>query len=335
MVEYKKPLGPGTSATDGLYTYCHIVDVDPINKIAHVIDQLGNPRQVSITRSMGKQLNYPAIGEDWIITRQYGDWIFAVNVNAPPRSLHEVPAGGTTNSVLAKNSGTDYDVQWLISATAATPNSIARRDANGNTQAATPVVGADVAPKSYVDGQVSAVPGVPTGVLYPYAGSSAPSGYLLCNGTAISRTTYSALFSIIGTTYGVGDGLTTFNLPNMLGRIPVGIDAGQTEFNAAGVTGGEKTHILTVTEMPSHTHTQSPHNHTQAAHTHNIKSNSGSGATWPGMPPSGPTFVGNSGILDSQTPFINSTTATNNNTGGDGAHNNLQPYLALNYIIKT
>lgn len=63
---------------------------------------------------------------------------------------------------------------------------------------------------------------IASGMISPYAGASAPAGFLLCDGSAVSRTTYAALFSIISTTYGVGDGSTTFNLPNLQGRIPVG-----------------------------------------------------------------------------------------------------------------
>lgn len=65
---------------------------------------------------------------------------------------------------------------------------------------------------------------------------SAPTGYLLCDGTAVSRTTYAGLYAVIGTTYGTGDGTTTFNLPNMKGKVPVGYDTSQTEFNTIGKT---------------------------------------------------------------------------------------------------
>jgi microcystin-dependent protein len=109
---------------------------------------------------------------------------------------------------------------------------------------------------------------MPTGSLTQFAGSTAPAGWLSCDGANVSRTTYAALFAIIGTTYGAGDGSTTFGLPNMKGRIPVGFDSAQTEFDALGETGGAKTHALTSAEMPSHTHTQNAHNHTQNAHNH-------------------------------------------------------------------
>src|SRR5215467_6824657 len=107
--------------------------------------------------------------------------------------------------------------------------------------------------------------GAPTGLgPLPWPTATAPLGWILCDGAAISRTTYAALFAVIGTTYGVGDGSTTFNLPNCKGRIPVGFDSGQTEFNALGKTGGEKTHTLTVAELATHDHT--------IAHTHTVAS---------------------------------------------------------------
>jgi microcystin-dependent protein len=111
-------------------------------------------------------------------------------------------------------------------------------------------------------------PSMPSGSITQFAGSTAPTGWLSCDGANVSRTTYAALFAIIGTTYGAGDGSTTFNLPNMKGRVPVGYDSTQAEFDGLGETGGEKTHLLIVSEMPSHTHLQNAHNHTQNAHNH-------------------------------------------------------------------
>lgn len=154
-----------------------------------------------------------------------------------------------------------------------------------------------------------------------YASNTPPTGWLICNGAAVSRTTFSALFGVIGTSFGVGDGSTTFNVPNLKGRIPVGRDAAQAEFDVLGETGGEKAHVLTTAEMPSHTHTQN-------AHVHNTIGGFGVG----------PTDLGRWRVeLNSPSlPWGNDSaaTATNQNTGGDGAHNNLQPYVVLNYIIR-
>lgn len=171
--------------------------------------------------------------------------------------------------------------------------------------------------------------GVTAGIVMAFAGSSAPAGWLLCDGAAVSRTTYATLFALIGTTYGAGDGSTTFNVPNLKGRVPVGKDAGQTEFDVLGETGGEKTHQLTSAEMPSHTHTQNAHSHVQqqpGAATGNFAS---------GTRDASSCGTGGSPSALADALSTQTTVAVNQNTGGDGAHNNLQPYIALNYIIKT
>lgn len=140
------------------------------------------------------------------------------------------------------------------------------------------------------------------GEVAAFAGDTAPACYLLANGAAVDRTTYSELFSVIGTTYGSGDGSTTFNMPNLKGRMSVGFDAGQTEFNTLGETGGEKAHTLTVSEMPPHSHNFYFDN-SQSGHT---------GAR--------------------KTSYANTTMSTSS-VGGGQAHNNMPPYFTLNYII--
>jgi len=161
-----------------------------------------------------------------------------------------------------------------------------------------------------IDGRSNTITNaIPAGVIEMFGGSTAPTGYLLCDGSAVSRTTYSALFTAIGTTYGAGDGSTTFNLPNFKGKVAVGYNSAETEFNALGKTGGEKTHTLTVTEMPSHRHTyQLPNN-------------------------SDPNFMTGGGIYNVK--VVDTTSQNTSSTGGGGSHNNLQPYIVLNYIIKT
>jgi microcystin-dependent protein len=151
---------------------------------------------------------------------------------------------------------------------------------------------------------------VPSGTISQTARSTAPTGYLFCDGSAISRTTFSSLFDAIGTAYGVGDNSTTFNLPNLKGRVPVGRDSAQTEFDTLGETGGAKTHTLTTAEMPSHTHDTKAYN------------TGGSAA-----------YAANNLFISDGTNVIGNGGATTA-TGGGGAHNNLNPYVVLNYMIK-
>lgn len=143
-----------------------------------------------------------------------------------------------------------------------------------------------------------------TGEIKLWPTDSAPTGYLLCNGATFSATTYATLASLLGDTYGAHSG-DNYYLPDLRGRVPVGKST-DTEFDTLGETGGAKTHTLQVTEMPAHTHSYTnPH--------------AGSGSNYH------PTD-------DNQTGSSSETTGS---TGGGQAHNNLQPYITLNYIIKT
>lgn len=162
--------------------------------------------------------------------------------------------------------------------------------------------------------------GVPTGTLAAFAGSAAPAGYLMADGSAVSRATYAQLFAVVGTSFGAGDGSSTFNLPNLKGRAAVGRDVAQVEFDALGETGGAKTHTLTTPEMPNHTHAQNAHEHLFGTET---------GAAISG---SGKQYLINVG---GGTSANAGATATNQHTGGGQAHNNLQPYLVTNFIVKT
>lgn len=282
---------------------------------------------------------------------------------------------------------------------------------------------------------------VPAGTLHQWTTATAPQGYLLCQGQEISRTQFPNLFSAVGTIYGLGNGSTTFNLPDLRSRIPVGVQSPTTLGTATitiaspavvteashglatgsivyftttgalptGVTAntrywaivndsntfrlatslsnafagtaintsgtqsgthtvyksnydlgrvsGAETHTLTPLEMPVHTHIQDSHNHTQDSHNHTQNSHSHSipgGYVSPSGTQSGFTYTPLAGGSDYGFTYSNTegtqattatniattavndpTTATNQNTGGGGAHSNLQPYIVLNYIIKT
>lgn len=179
--------------------------------------------------------------------------------------------------------------------------------------------------------------GIVSGIIMAYAGNPAPAGWLICDGSAISRGNYASLFSALGTTYGSGDQSTTFNLPDLRGRTPIGYDVGQTEFNAIGKRGGAKTHILTVNEMPSHNHTT---NTTGSGHTHEFGFEYQSDVATTGQAyriSDIQNITHASGTNGTATPTATGSTHTHGvgDTGNGQAHSILQPYVAMNYIIKT
>lgn len=164
--------------------------------------------------------------------------------------------------------------------------------------------------------QLNAINSVIIGTIQMWPTASAPTGYLLCTGTAVSRSTYSDLFAVIGTTFGIGDGTTTFNLPNYSDHMPIGAGT----IGALGATGGSKDAIVV-----SHTHsiTDSGHSHTFSY---------GSTASIPG---GGGTDGRLLGSALTGYPTTTSTTGISVNTAGvSGTNANLPPYLGINFIIK-
>ena len=193
----------------------------------------------------------------------------------------------------------------------------------------------------------------------PFAGSTIPNGFLLCDGRAVSRDDYVDLFCLIGTTYGAGDGLTTFNLPNMTNRVAMCDSAGMT----IGSTGGEETHALTGNELPVHSHTVQAHGHgndilaTTPEMSHNVTQATFTYATY-GSSNAGSQSYGTYGCYSARstanmsratdlavgghaaaactkTGGITDCAAFDTESAGQGqAHNNMMPYLALAYIIQ-
>lgn len=172
---------------------------------------------------------------------------------------------------------------------------------------------------------------IPTGTISAYSAPTAPTGYLLCDGVAVSRTSFAALFAIVGTRYGVGNGSTTFNLPNLAGRVIIGVSTSPS--HALATTGGEEAHTLTAAEAGSY------------AHTHAIAADDAVDYV------SGPKVVagypiaavGLRGGADHDEAYElkkSLLAATLGITGpsatvGAAGHNNMQPYLTLTYVIKT
>ena len=222
----------------------------------------------------------------------------------------------------------------------------------------------------FLDGIISASP-LPAGTLAPYAGpitvhadaasatptsSQPPAGWLWCAGQAVSRATYAALFAAIGTAYGSGDGSTTFNVPDLRGRLPIGLDnmggtdAGRIGLsNTLGTTGGSNT--LSTSQLPSHNHdagtlgtsSAGSHTHTDSGHTHG----SPDGASF--VTASGGAVIPATGIYNANNSAGENTATGYANLQSNGAHTHpvtgstgsagsgaevLPPVIAVHWIIK-
>jgi microcystin-dependent protein len=174
------------------------------------------------------------------------------------------------------------------------------------------------------------------GTIHLFAGPSPPGGWFVCDGSAVSRTTYAALFSAIGTYWGAGDNVNTFNLPNFVNRVPVGYGAGAS-WNFA-TAGGEVNHTLSWNEMPNHGHGVNDGQHTHASNPHHHSYVNPLGGAFGAA--SGPFSIYNpsgttntSDTADSMQP--SGANISIQNAGNSFAHNNMQPYAVLYYIIKS
>lgn len=187
------------------------------------------------------------------------------------------------------------------------------------------------------------VSNVPSGMMMPYAGASAPSGFLMCDGSAVSRSVYASLFTAVGTTWGPGDGSTTFNVPDCRGRTAFGKDASGTFQTMAG-TGGSETHNHTAA---SHTHSVLNHSHNGPTHGHGNTSSDGAHTHTGGA--GGGLLSNSAGTLntDSQGSHVHSIVSTSISTSapdlsttsdattvGTSTDSAVNPYIVFNFIIK-
>lgn len=173
--------------------------------------------------------------------------------------------------------------------------------------------------------------GLPSGVYMPFGGTTAPAGFLLCNGQAVSRKSYPELFAQIGTTWGAGDGSTTFNVPNLVDRVPIG--AGNL-YSAAG-TGGSKDAIAV-----SHNHTYSGTSSSDGAHQHTIDGGVTVRVLLPfvgggGNYGAGPASTADLVSVDSAGAHTHTYSGNTSTDGSSGTNANLPPYVATHWIIKT
>jgi microcystin-dependent protein len=194
------------------------------------------------------------------------------------------------------------------------------RGFSGTVSGSTPTLAAHLATKSYVDSSVGAGAASPTGAVTAYAGTTEPAGWLFCWGQQVSTATYAALYAVLGTTYGSGAG--TFGIPDMRGRVAPGRDnmggaaANRITVAGSGITGttlgasgGTETHTLSEAQMPAHTHSTS------------IGTGFASHAF--------ATFAGGAQTIVTYLAYASTS------VGSSTAHQNTQPSVILNYIIKT
>ena len=201
------------------------------------------------------------------------------------------------------------------------------------------------------------------GSIYAYAGNTIPSGFLLCDGSNVSRSVYSDLFSVIGVSFGSGDGITTFGLPDISGKVAIGT----SQQRQLGTTGGSESVILDENSLAAHTHEVPQHSHqsaltvstptlshtitTQPAFNYNqpyqtastIYTYSGSGSSAYSGTTSSTATLSVSAQIDNhpaasctKTGAVSDCNAlTTSSSGAGSSHNNMQPYLVLKYIIYT
>lgn len=198
------------------------------------------------------------------------------------------------------------------------PTEILHIDANGDSLQMDNLAGTGNSLSIDNNGKVFRGPSFQSGFIQLTATTSTPTGWLVCDGSAVSRTTYADLFAAIDTAYGPGNGTTTFNLPDLQGRVPMGSGAGSgLTSRALGDSDGEETHTLTVSEMPSHSH--------------NLEVNTGvAGAENPENNYLAETAEASYATSSTSGKYLGGTTSA----GSGSAHNVIQPFTVVKYIIK-
>jgi microcystin-dependent protein len=187
----------------------------------------------------------------------------------------------------------------------------------------------------YLHGFYGSPYNVPLGAGMDYWGVSTPnSAFAFPTGQAISRTIYASLFAIMSTTYGSGDGSTTFNLPDKTGRVSAMKETASSRLTSTyfggnstnlGAVGGSESHLLTTAQIPSHIHANTL---SDPGHSHGHNANAGSSNTGGGSFPCGGSSAA---TINAATTGISLSNAS---AGGGGAHNNVQPTIVCNYIIR-
>ena len=168
------------------------------------------------------------------------------------------------------------------------------------------------------------------------AAIAAPAGWLVCDGRAVSRATYAALFAAIGSSFGAGDGSTTFGLPDFRGRAPIGAGAGAgLTARSLGDKPGAESYALQTTDLPAHAHSITDQAHTHGPNNGDAFIEYNPNSSWSyGVAYSTTNGANQAFIAAGVTSAVTGITGTNN-AGGGGAHTNMQPSLAVNVLIKT
>ena len=246
---------------------------------------------------------------------------------------------GSGSFVIGKGAHTDSATSIM----SVNVDGLIREASNPSTYAALVATTAQAIPnRQYVDDAITtgigSIQSFPPGVVMPYAGSSAPTGFVLCNGASLDAVTfpqYLPLYNAIGLTYG-GTGSNNFQVPDMRGKTAVGIGAGS--FGALGTSIGAETHTLTTTEIASHGHTGVVSGSTDAESSHDHWTLGGASPQSTGASGDDKNVQDRAGYTVSPTtPHSHTITGASvviNTAGGGQPHNNLQPSFGLNYIIS-